>query len=190
MTADQGVVFLEGKKVVLRPPSKSDLPLLLRWVNDPEIRGFVNQDFPTTESDEEAWLSSNSKKNQSNIVFVIVAEGKPIGVMGLHRINWRDGTATSGAMIGDKDCQNKGYGKEAKLLLLNYAFNTLNLRKICSQVLATNHRSIAYNRACGYKVEGVLKKHVFRHGWHQDLVELAVFRKDFFPIWRRYRKSL
>ncbi len=61
--------------------------------------------------------------------------------MGIHRINWKDRTATTGAVIGEKAYWDKGYGSEAKMLVLDYAFNMLNLRKICSQVLAFNKRS-------------------------------------------------
>ena len=41
-------------------------------------------------------------------------------------------------MIGESEYWGRGLGTEAKMLLLDYAFNTLNLRRICSQVLAFN----------------------------------------------------
>ncbi len=44
-----GVVFLRGKKVILRPPDKGDIPLMAKWINDPEIRCFINNFLPATD---------------------------------------------------------------------------------------------------------------------------------------------
>ncbi len=85
--------------------------------------------------------------------------------------------------------QGQGYGTEAKMLLLDYAFNTLNLRKVCSTVLAFNGRSQRYNEKCGYVVEGVQKAQVFRDGSYHDLILMAVFRDDWLPVWREYQKQ-
>lgn len=40
------VVFLRGKKTVLRPLKDSDAPKLQQWINDPDIRPFVLNSFP------------------------------------------------------------------------------------------------------------------------------------------------
>ncbi|MBP9760373.1 MAG: GNAT family N-acetyltransferase, partial [Candidatus Pacebacteria bacterium] len=106
-----------------------------------------------------------------------------------HHISWINRTATSGAFIGDVAHQGQGYGTEAKMLLLDYAFNTLNLRKVCSTVLAFNGRSQRYNEKCGYVVEGVQKAQVFRDGSYHDLILMAVFRDDWLPVWREYQKQ-
>ncbi len=184
------VVFLHGKNVVLRPVEKSDVPNLVRWINDPDVRRFLNNSFPQNERDEEEWVSSLSKKT-NNIVFALeTLSGSPIGVMGLHNIKWRDGVATTGAFIGEKEYWGKGLGSEAKLLLLDYAFNTLNLRKICSDVIAFNERSYKYSLKCGYKEEARLKSHIFRAGRYWDMILLAVFREDFESVWEKYQKGI
>jgi len=192
MTTDR-VVFLRGENVVLRPLGKSDLPRLLRWINDPEVRYFLEAFMPMHEGEEEEWLESLSKRKPNDLVLAIeTKEGEHIGNIGLHRISWRDRTAVTGALIGEKEYWGKGLGTEAKMLLLDYAFNTLNLRKICSQVLAFNGRSIAYSKKCGYVEEGTFRAHIFRNGEYHDLVNLAVFKKDFERAraeWQEKQKS-
>ncbi len=183
------VVFLLGKRVVLRPLMKEDIPLLIRWINDPEISKFLNVCMPMMEADEEEWFGNLHKEKPNNIVLAIVVEGKTIGTMGLHGISWKDRTATTGALIGEKEYWNKGYGSEAKMLLLNYAFNTLNLRKISSSVIAFNKRSYNYSLKCGYKKEGRLKKHHFSHGKYWDEILLAVFVEDWLPLWKQFAKK-
>jgi RimJ/RimL family protein N-acetyltransferase len=186
-----GAVFLRGRKVILRPMNKAtDLELAWKYVNDPEVRRFLKTDRPFTLEAEAKWFDSLADRSSTNIVLAIVdiETGKYIGSMGIHKINWKDRTATTGALIGDKSYWGKGYGTDAKMILLDYAFNTLGLRKILSSVMHFNRRSLNYSLHCGYKVEGVRKKQMFRNGHYCDEILLGLFKKDWLPIWRRYKK--
>lgn len=188
---DQDVVFLRGRRVYLRPPTEKDIPLFLRWMNDPEVNRYVSMFLPLAEADEREWLENMRRSNGEKIILVIVHKrsGRPIGTIGIHRINWKDRRATTGTAIGEKEFQNRGYGSEAKMLFLNYAFNALNLRKICSTVFGFNKRSVRYSEKCGYHVEGTLKSHVFKNGEYQDEIHMAVFREDWLPLWKKFQKA-
>ena len=182
------VVFLEGKKVILRPLDKEkDLGVVLKWVNDPELRQFVSFFLPLTKKQQEEWFD---KRREDEIVLAIeTKQGEFIGTIGLHRIDNRHRTATTGTLIGEKSFWSKGYGTDAKMILLNYAFNTLNLRKIKSRAFATNSRSVNYSKKCGYEVEGILKNEYFINGKYVDEICLAVFRKNFKKIWQNYQQN-
>ncbi len=185
------IKFLKGKRVYLRPLFKEDVFLLLGLVNDQEVRQYMSMYLPSMKIDEEEWINGLSKKKNTNVVLMICLNDndRPIGTMGIHKINHKDGTATTGTFIGEKNCWGKGYGTEAKMVLLNYAFNTLNLRKICSSVYAFNKRSLRYSEKCGYIIEGTLKKHHFVNGRYVDEVLMAVFKSDFMPLWGMFRKE-
>lgn len=189
MDAKIELVFLQGENVVLRPFTNDDVPIFTKWFNDPEIRPFLNGYLPVTEDDEKGFLE-NIRKNSTNIIFfVIIVKQKVIGLMSLNSINWKDRTAISAAVIGEKEYWGKGYGTEAKMLLLDYAFNTLNLHKIRSLVIAYNKRSYSYSMKCGYKVEGRLKQQVFKNGKYQDEILLAVFKKDWQLAQKEWQKK-
>jgi RimJ/RimL family protein N-acetyltransferase len=146
------VIFLQGKKTILRPLNKqTDLPYLTRWINDPEIRSFVLVYQPQMLESEEQWVDAiaNNKRPNDILLAIETLDGRFIGTMGLHNISWKDRTATTGAIIGEKEFWGKGYGSDAKMALLDYAFNTLNLHKICSAVIAYNERSLNYSLHCG-----------------------------------------
>lgn len=183
------IVFLKSNRVVMRPLLKEDVPLCLKWINDPEVREYLSVYQPMMEADENEWFESLHKQKDTNIVLTIVVDGKAIGVMGLHHISMKDGVATTGAYIGEKEYWNKGYGTEAKMLLLHYAFHTLNLRKVCSSVIAFNERSHAYSLKCGYKEEGRRKKQIYRNGEYHDEILLAVFREDWQPLWETFAEE-
>lgn len=180
------VVFLRGKKTTLRPVSEEDIPLFVSWVNDPEVRQFVSNRFPCTEGFEKKWVENLGQKQDKDVVLVIEVSGKPIGLMGIHKIDWLNRIGTTGAMIGEKEYWGKGYGTDAKMVLLDYAFNVLGLRKIMSRVFAFNGRSLAYSLHCGYKEEGRLRKQHFAGGEFHDEIILGIFREEWLSYWREY----
>ncbi|MBT7227936.1 GNAT family N-acetyltransferase [Candidatus Parcubacteria bacterium] len=181
------VVFLQGKKVVLRPVNKAtDMEAFQRWINDPGVRKFMTGFTPIGLQEEEEWIDGLGKR-KNNITFAIeTLEGELIGNIGLHGIDWVARVATTGALIGDEQNRGKGYGTDAKMILLDYAFHTLNLRKVCSEAIAYNGRSLAFNARCGYKEEGRRKDHFFKDGQYYDGVLTAVFREEWLPLWQEY----
>lgn len=188
------VVFIDGKRLYLRPPQKSDLPLFVRWFNDPEVTVFLKRRYPMTESGEEKWFEGLAERKNDIVLTVVLkgrtpAQDRPIGNIGIHGIERENGVATTGAVIGEKDCWSKGYGTEAKMLLLEYAFNTLNLRKIYSRVLAINPRSRAYSEKCGYVLEATLPKSHFRQGRYVDEHVLAVYADVWCALWNKSKRE-
>lgn len=194
-TKNKPVIFLEGRKTILRPINKAtDVIPVTRWINDPEVTVFLKAYSPHSEESEKGWFESLDK-DKNNIVLAIEAkigsdgEIQFIGLMGIHHIDWRLQSATTGAIIGEKEFWGKGFGTDAKMILLDYAFNTLGLRKICSSVIAYNKRSLNYSLHCGYKLEGTFRKHSFRKGKYWDAYQLGIFKEEWLPIWRHYKKT-
>lgn len=183
------IVWRKTKRVTLRPVLEIDLPHIVRWINDPEVTKYLATHFPMMEAEEKDWFTNLPKCKPHDIVVALVVDGKIIGTMGLHDIDYKNRRATTGALIGEKDYWGKGYGSEAKMLLLDYAFNTLNLHKVCSNVIAFNERSIRYSLKCGYEEEGRKREQHFSQGKYWDEVNLAVFQKQWKPHWRKFAKQ-
>lgn len=185
----EGIIFRQSRRVILRPVLEEDIPSITRWMNNPEVTKFLTASYPLTEVEEREWLQNLSKRKPEHVVVAIVADGKAIGTMGLHNISSRSRSATTGAVIGEEMYRGKGYGSEAKMLLLDYAFHVLNLRKICSRVIAFNERSVAYSLKCGYHEEARLREHIFYNGCYWDEVCLAVFYDEWLPLWEAFKKN-
>jgi RimJ/RimL family protein N-acetyltransferase len=183
------VIFRQSKRVILRPVMREDVPLILRWINDPEVTQYLTVHMPMMEADEDVWFEGLHREKPHIITLAVVVDGAAIGTMSIHGISMVDRIGTTGALIGEKEYWGKGYGSEAKMLLLDYAFNTLNLRKVCSVVLAFNERSYRYSLKCGYKEEGRLKEQSYRQGKYWDEILLAVFRDDWQPLWEAFAKE-
>jgi diamine N-acetyltransferase len=186
------VVFRKGLLTYLRPFKKSEAPTLQRGVNDPEVRQFLGRVYPVTDREEEEWLDRQGRSN-TDFAFgmVTVADNKLIGSIGLHQISWSDRTAVTGTVIWEKDYWGKGYGTDAKMLLLDYAFNALDLAVIQSKVIAFNSRSLRYAEKCGYKeVARIPGWKRGKDGNRYDEVILIVTQENWRPLWTEYLARL
>jgi len=184
MPKKERIVFLKGKKVNLRPRDKqTDLEKVVYWINNQEVIQFLHNRFPLTRKDEEEWLD---KKQENAITLAIeTKKGLYIGNIGIHQIDYLNGTAEIGIMIGDKKYWGKGFGFDAEMILLNYGFNTLNLRKIMHRAELRNEKSVGLAKKCGGVKEGLMKKHIFKAGQYRDMILLAIFKPRFQKIWRK-----
>lgn len=185
------IIFRKGEHVLLRPLEPEDAPTIQPWMNDPEVTQYLMRVFPIPLAVEVEWINGLYKReNEVVLGIVTVADSKLIGSIGLHQINWRHRTANTGTVIGEKECWGKGYGTEAKMLLLDLAFNALDLFVIQSKVLAHNGRSLAYGRKCGYEEVGRLPQW-FRSqtGERVDEVILTVTQERWRPLWAKYLKA-
>lgn len=189
LTKHKPTIFIKGRRLYLRPIFRDDIQLFLRWTNDPDLRClYLNRKTPIDESEGCGWVTEIHKRGDNVTLVICLNDERPIGLIALERLDWTNRVASTALVIGEKDLWGKGYGSEAKLLLLHYAFDTLNLRKIYATVYDFNERSKAYNKKCGYKVEGVQKQAIFQDGRYHDRILLAVFREDWFRVWTRFQK--
>lgn len=183
------VIFLRGQKTILRPLEPTDAPKLRQWINDPDVRRFLSNVWPHALAGEEAWIRRTHEADDQYILAIETDDGVFIGNMGLSRIDWVNGTAKTGALIGEKAYWGKGYGRDAKMALLGWAFYELGLRRIESGALATNERSLRYQLATGYRLEGRKREHMLRAGRYVDHIETGLLRRDFGPLWEAWKET-
>lgn len=183
-------IFLRGRRVNLRPlDAATDLATCVRWMNDEKVRAFLAVFLPVTPAAEAEWFANLAKRDRDIILGIETAAGRLIGVIALHRIDWKNRNAETGTCIGERAEWGKGYGTEAKLLLLRYAFMDLGFHKVHSRAYAFNERSIRYSLKCGYRIEGRLRDFVWKEGRYWDAVELGVLREEWETAQRRFDRS-
>jgi RimJ/RimL family protein N-acetyltransferase len=179
-------------RVYLSPVEKGDLPFFCRALNNENISRFLQGHHEVMEMEEEEWFQNLPKKKHTDKVCSIVLKetNETIGIIGLHRIDWINRVATTGAFIGREELLGKGLGTEAKMLWLKHAFLTLNLRQIHSSVHVFNERSIRYSLKCGYKIIGRFPEYTFRDGQFYDRVFLMVTREMWEPLWEEFEQKM
>ena len=107
------------------------------------------------------------------------ADGRYVGSIRLHRINWEDRNAALAIGIFDRRFWSNGYGSEAIRLLLGYAFETLSLHRVSLRVLEYNLRAIRAYEKCGFVREGVERESALVDGrWYSDVM-MAILDSEY-----------
>lgn len=112
-----------------------------------------------------------------------------IGMIGLEFVDLVNGVAETGSWFHNPDYRGKGYGTEAKHLILEYAFHRLHLERIVSFVFESNTRSAAALAKQGYKPAGRLKYEDFKDGRFQDLLLFDLLPEDWLEAREAWREQ-
>jgi diamine N-acetyltransferase len=194
-----------GDRLRFRAVEPEDLPIFLRWINDPEVRYGLGLYLPLSMADEQEWYDGVRKQSPDERNLVIEARspapqggspaqpgGSPagpptepawrmIGGTGFFNLDRRNRSAELGIMIGDKSYWNLGFGTEAVRLLVRHGFNTLNLNRIYLRVLENNSRAIRAYEKAGFTHEGCQRQAEYKDGKHLDLLVMSILKDEFKP---------
>jgi RimJ/RimL family protein N-acetyltransferase len=176
--------MLTGKLVRLRAIEMEDLDRYLAWINDPEVVQYLATaaPHPVSRVQEEEWIRQAVTHTQPpEITYAIetLDEGRHIGSVSLHRVGHTAHHAGLGILIGDKAHWNRGFGTDAIITMLRYAFEELNLNRVSLEVHDFNAGAIACYRKCGFIEEGRLRQDRFRNGEYGDTMVMGVLRDEF-----------
>jgi RimJ/RimL family protein N-acetyltransferase len=157
---------IEGKLIVLAPPEREHLANYCRWSRDPRIIRYLTIQHPLTMAMEEQWYERIAS-SPNDVVWEIHREGRHIGSIGLHEIEWRQRRAGGGIWIGEVEEFGKGFGSEAMALRTRYAFLELGLHKVTTSSDIENVASRRAAMRAGYRECGIHRKHNYLDGaWH------------------------
>jgi ribosomal-protein-alanine N-acetyltransferase len=168
---------IQGKLVSLRPPRPDDAAVMITWFEDMEVTRFLLLRHPPSIEMEKEWLDRMAR-SPDDVVWVIESQGRAVGTTAIHLIDWKNGSATTGTVIGDKSVWGKGLGRELMRLRARYAFTQLPLRKLKSAYVDGNDASAKAQAAAGYREVGRYRADTFVDGRWRDHVVTEVLRED------------
>ncbi|HEV8535315.1 MAG TPA: GNAT family protein [Candidatus Limnocylindria bacterium] len=168
---------LKGEKITLRPGRDEDAEHFVRWFADMDVTRFLGRRMAIALYQEQDFLKKIGE-SKDDVWWVIEAEGRAIGGTGIHRINWLDANATTGILIGEKECWGRGFATEAMKLRTRYAFRELNLHKLTTEVDTENVASRKALERNGYRAVGIRRQQTFRGGEWRDRWLGEVLRED------------
>ncbi|MFX0097206.1 MAG: UDP-4-amino-4,6-dideoxy-N-acetyl-beta-L-altrosamine N-acetyltransferase [Candidatus Hodarchaeota archaeon] len=170
--------MIRGKTVRFEGFDRIHLKRTLSWKNDPLIKRLTGTVYPISMEEHERWFDKVSQDDKFKIFAIKNEEGAHIGNVMLHNINWKDRSSEFGVYI-DRNQEKRGYGKDALITLLNFAFNKLNLHRIYCHVFEFNKRAISLYRKLGFKVEGRLREALYLDGKYYDILVFSILDREF-----------
>ena len=170
--------MIRGKKIGLRAVEQEDLNLLRDWRNIEEFRRNFREFRELNMAMQEKWFTTISE-SRNDFMFVIerLKDKKPLGVCGLVYVNWIIRCADLSFYIGfeNKYIDQEGYAEEATRVLLNYAFGTLNLHKVWTELYEFDEKKVDFfTKKFHFKKDGTLRDNCFDAGqyWNSYIFSL------------------
>lgn len=178
-------ITLENEKVLLRPLEISDIDHLLEFsLHEPEIWKYSLAQGSGKENMikyiYDAVLARASNKEYSFIVLDKI-KNKYAGSTRFYDIQLAYKTIQLGYTWYGKEFQGTGLNKNCKYLLLEYAFEILELERVEFRADNRNERSKAAMLSIGCKVDGVLRSNLPDNaGGRRDSIILSILKDEWY----------
>lgn len=154
------MVTLTGKHIYLRALEPEDLHFVYEIENDMSF--WILSD---TQAPYSKYLIEQYLKNAQQDIFeakqlrlaICTNDDNTIGLIDVFDFNVKNKRAGIGILIKDEQNRNKGYGKEALQLLVNYCFDVLHLHQVYANISEKNKASLQLFEGNGFKKVGLKK---------------------------------
>jgi len=183
MSSDEPDYVVVGERVALGPLRHDLASTYARWNNQLEVRRGLDFVGIATRQDQEKWVEDNLTKGAERepkaVEFTIYdrRDATPVGTAGLFQINHSHATGSFGIALGER--RGQGLGTEATRLVLDFAFNVLNLRNVLLEVIEWNAAGIAAYERAGFRRIGARRAAVMSRGERRDVIFMDAIPDDF-----------
>lgn len=174
---------LENGRVLIRPLELSDFENLLHFaLNEPELWEYSLQKGSGVEGLKTYIDTAITNREKENSYPFIVFDKKTNSYAGSTRfydIQLTNKTLQLGFTWYGKDYQGTGLNKNCKYLLLEFAFEEMNMERVEFRADFENKKSIAAMKSIGCIEEGVLRKNFVKpNGERRDSIVLSILKKE------------
>lgn len=175
-----GTQELETERMILRRIKAEDYKQMYeKWACKEECSRF----FPwSSATDMEAyknkvlnWVDSYKDGLYFNWLIELKESKESIGIINLHDVDAEQETAETSFILAPEHW-GKGLMTEALQCVLWYAFESLELKRVCADVFKGNVASEKVLEKCGFRREAVVKEKYVKDGNSFDATLYGVFR--------------
>lgn len=130
------------------------------WENDPDIYMDMSLYKPYVYSAESVDGYYDARQEPARILFAIISGLSVVGELQLKNIDIETKECTMSIHLQNDAVKNRGYGTQAEILALEYAFNVLKLKAVNADAVLKNKRSQHVLEKAGFhfvKEDGVFR---------------------------------
>lgn len=176
--------ILEDEVVELSPLQLQHLENLKSFaIDQPEIWRFSQQPANGLKNMENyIRIALNGRRAKHTYPFVVFDKRTQqfAGSTRFYDYQERNRTVQLGFTWYGKEFQGTGLNRHCKLLLLEFAFGSLNLERVEFRADVNNERSIAAMKSIGCTVEGVLRSNCTSPNGRRDSIVLSILKDEWF----------
>lgn len=163
--------MLKAKNIHLRSVEPSDATKLMLWENNPAHWKVTDTEVPFSMHgilqliEQQQHIRSSG---QLRFIICLNETDEAVGAIDLYDVDFRNGNAAVGILIGDQQHKQKGYAKESLELMIDYAREFLAMHNLYCSIQANNPESIRLFESVGFEKIGVRKEWFLNKGQRID----------------------
>lgn len=192
---------LVGKRVFLEVPNRKELEKIHGWLKDTSTFPWLNPEEPLPGPREAKELLERfqeikkiiekAKKPTKTQVVPFPGTIKPVELLfSIKRVADRELVGTIALRIFPysrnsvvrtilaPDARGQHLGRDAKYCILRYAFDSLGLERVTSEMLEDNIANLRVNEALLFKTEGISRGKADVEGKRRDIRSMAITKRD------------
>ena len=177
-------IILENDVVLLRPLKEEDISHFTEFsLNEPELWRYSLTPADGLEN-LNIYIQNalREKELKTTYPFVVFDKrtNKIAGSTRFYDYSKAHNTVQLGYTWYGKDFQGTGLNKNCKYLLLQYAFDTMQIERVEFRADATNLKSIAAMKSIGCIEEGILRSNCKAPNGRRDSIVLSILKEEWF----------
>jgi [ribosomal protein S5]-alanine N-acetyltransferase len=148
-----------------------------KWFNDEENTKHMQKHYFSNTKVMQLKYLQNVIENNTKLQLGVVQKEKNCfcGVVSLNEIDYINSNTEISLVIGEKKYHNLQIAYEAVKLIINHAFFTLNLHKICGGYIENLESWGTFlKRTFGFIEEGVQNEQIFKNGKYMNVVIIGL----------------
>jgi len=176
-------VILEDERLLLRPLVQADVANLASYVKDePTLWKYALTPITTAQEFEQYMATAvEARQLKSAYPFIVFdkLQNKYVGSTRFYDIQLNNSSTQLGYTWYSESTWGTGLNEHCKLLLLEFAFETIGFERVEFRADNRNKRSIAAMQKIGCTVEGVLRNHLpTSDGTRRDSIVLSMLKEE------------
>jgi RimJ/RimL family protein N-acetyltransferase len=165
--------MLNGKYIYLRAIEKYDLPKLMAWRNNPNLRKYFRETAEINSINQEKWFNIINDKNSTHKMFSIIKKDTDelMGACGLCYIDWINRSADFSIYLGyDNIYIDDKYAIDVAKVMKNYGFNILNLHRLWAEIYSIDEPKKKFFDTLNFKLDGEFREtYWYDSKWYNSL---------------------
>lgn len=166
-------------QISIRKFREEDIANKIKWINDPLNNTFLHYDLPLVYEKTVVWFQNN-KNRTDRYDAVIEVDGFSVGLIGLLGIDEKNSKAEFYITLGEQEYKGKGIASIASKILLEYAFEKLNLNKVYLYTEKNNILAQKLFEKIGFQKEGLLKEDLIYNKRKVDRFFYGITKNEYY----------
>jgi len=173
---------MKKDRLFLRESTFEDCKYFSKWEQDKNVTTFFTiNDGRDYEEITREFFEREGDKSQKQFTICMKNSGEPIGRIYISSINYHyDSLDISRIYIAEQNNRGKGFGEEALLLALKWAFEDMNMERVTLDHFTGNDIAGNLYEKVGFRREGVMRHGGKKNGKYVDLHLMSMLRDEYF----------